>query len=117
MSVVSAAVVEMHNFEGEISQEFVRCNVKSLRVERQIHLKTLLTRRVGCSSVNCAFGGLKTSLVEPHCRSLPPRIKGVVDGCVSESDLVSVQRVLNTLEVGLGRCKALDTALDESMVD
>lgn len=91
--------------------------MKSLQVEQQIHLKTLSTRRVGCSSVNCAFRGLETSFVEPHCRSLPPSVKGVVDGCVSESDLVSVQTVLNTLEVGLGCCKALDTALYESMVD
>lgn len=117
MAIVSAAVEQLHRYEGQISQEIVGCNVKSLSVIQQKQLTILSTRRVGCSSVICAFGCLDASLIEPHCRSLAPSIKGVLDGSMSESDLVSVQRILNTLEVGLGRCKTLESGLLEEVLN
>lgn len=116
MSIVGRCVEQLHTYEAQISKLTAGSDTKSLSVSDLELLRTLSLRRVGCSSVICAFGSLDTTLIEPHCRSLAPSIKGVVDGSMSETDLLTVQRILNVLEIGLGRCDNVDSFLIDEVI-
>lgn len=115
-AIVNAAVEELHGYEARISQLNAEKNSNCSPELSFDQIKSLSIRRVGCSSVICAFGFLDASLVEPHCRSLAPSIKGVVDGLMSETDLLNVQKILNVLEVGLGKCQTADASLIEEVL-
>ena len=82
-SIVSAAVIELHGYEAGISKMFTLRGVGSIDEEQLKKVGLLSRRRVGCSSVICALGSLDASLIEPHCKSLAPSIKGEIDGSSS----------------------------------
>lgn len=99
-AIVSSTVEQMREHESNMAAVIGGKHHKSMSEAELKKLRVLSTRRVACSSVICAFGGLDSSLVIPHCRALAPSIKGVQEIGISESDLICIQRILQVLEIG-----------------
>lgn len=118
-AIVDAVVDQFHEYESQLASATAGKVQARLSDEVREATRVLSARRVACSSVICAFGTFEPSLVAPHCRALAPSIKGVRDGALSSgSEVACVQRILKTLEVGLGHSDELDAAfLEEVLFD
>lgn len=114
-AMIGTTVELLHEYEARLAD--ICCKRDSVQ-DWSVELKNISKRRVACASVIAAFAGMDPNLLVPHCRALAPSIKGVLDGSISESDLVCVQRILKVLELGLGMSSDLDfDFLEEVMHD
>lgn len=117
-ALVNATVEVMHSSEDKFASLTEGRALKDLNITERKQLQVFASRRMACASVICAYGNLEASLVVPHCQGLAPGIKDVKNGSLSEADLICVQRILNVLEIGLGKSTTIcQTFLDEVLRD
>lgn len=99
--IVSASVDRLHSHEAEVSKLVSGRALQALSEDDQKTVKELSAQRIGSSSVILALARLDAALVEEHCQVLSPILKDVLGGEVTEADLITVQKILQVLEVGI----------------
>lgn len=116
--IVSASVDRLHSHEAEVSKLVCGRTLQTLCESDQKIVKELSAQRIGSSSVILALARLDASLVEEHCQALAPILKDVLGGEVTEADLITVQKILHILEVGVTQNGVRDPQFfEEVLVD
>lgn len=113
--MVTASVDQLHLHEAEASKLVSGRALRTLSESEQRAVKDLSAQRIGSSSVILALAHLDASLVEPHCQSLAPILKDALNGEVIEADLITVQKILQVLEVGITQNGAKDSEFLEEV--
>lgn len=99
-SLLSGIVTEVAALLCGTEARLADDNDNAERVRREQTLANLHAKRLACTSVLEALAKVSPTLVSPHCHTLVPNLKGVVDTKRrSRAEIWNLSRVLSILEV------------------